>query len=113
MENIWKVILGIFVSVMIIFSGLGILKANNELAAAEQYLYAVGSEISASNFAKSVSDAKVEEARERSYELEVELINTGEGRSMHTAYAILTMSYPYDIALLHLHTTRTRQLIVY
>jgi hypothetical protein len=112
-ENIWKVILGVFISVMIVFSGLGILKANNELMAAEQYLYAAGSEISASNFAKVVSDAKIEDAKKRSYELSVNLVDVGEGRTKHTVYAVLTMQYPYEIALIHLHTTRTKQIIVY
>jgi hypothetical protein len=112
-ENIWKVILGIFISVMIVFSGLGILEANNELVAAEQYLYAVASEISASNFAKTVSDAKIEDAKSRSYELRVQMVDVGEGRTKHTAYAVLTMQYPYEIAMIRLHTTRTKQIIVY
>jgi predicted urease superfamily metal-dependent hydrolase len=113
MENIWKVILGVFISVMIVFSGLGILEANNELMAAEQYLYAAGSEISVSNFAKAVSNAKIEEAKQRSYELDVSLVEVGEGRTKHTAYAVLTMQYPYEIALIHLRMTRTKQIIVY
>jgi hypothetical protein len=113
MENIWKVILGVFISAMIIFSGLGILEANNAMNTAEQYLYIAGSEISASDFAEEVSRAKMEEAKKRSYELEVRLIHVGEGKSGHTAYAVLTMQYPYEISLLHLRTVRTKQLIVY
>ena len=113
MENIWKVILGIFISVMIVFSGLGILKANNDSASAEHYLYAVGIEISASNFAREVCAEKVAEAKGRDYELTVEFVDVGEGKSAHTAYAILTMNYPYEISLLNLHTTHTKQLVVY
>jgi hypothetical protein len=113
MENICKAILGVFISVMIVFSGLGILEANNDLTAAERYLYAVAGEISASNFAEEVRKAKVEDARERNYELDVRLVNIGEGQSERTAYAVLTLHYPYEIALLGVHTTRTKQMIVY
>lgn len=113
MENIWKVILGVFISAMIIFSGLGILQANNDAAYAERYLYMVGNEISMSDFSDEVCDKKIEEARRNNYELKVHKMRVGEGKSMHTAYAILTMKYPYSISILNLQLTFTKQLIVY
>ena len=113
MEAIWKAILGVFISSMIIFSGIAILGANHAAALAESYLYAAANEISASNFALPLRLEKIADARARNYLLSIQLVGGEQEQSFYTNYAILTMEYPYDIPLIGLHRIQTKQLIVY
>lgn len=113
MEAIWKAILGVFISAMIIFSGVAILGANNAAAEAERYLYAVAGEISAANFAEEVRLRKIEEAKGYDYALSVKLSGDAVEDAFYTGYVILTMEYPYDVPLIGLHSVQRKQLIVY
>lgn len=113
METIWKSILGIFISVMIIFSGLAILGANNAAAEAERYLYAAACEISAANFVEEVCQQKIEEASHYDYALSIEMAGDKVEDAFYTGYAVLIMEYPYDVPLIGLHSMQRKQLVVY
>lgn len=109
MESIFKVILGIFISVIIVFSGFGVLEANNEAMEAEHYLHAVGRMISESDFSKEVVRTAIEKADAQGYKLYVQYAMDGQD----ILYAVVSLEYPYDIALFHLHTMHRKQITVY
>lgn len=69
MQSVFKTILGILIMVMILFSGLGVLWANNEAVAAENYIQRVADEVSTSNLREDVLKAEVEQAKKDGYTL--------------------------------------------
>lgn len=98
MSSIFKTILGIFISIVIVYSGLGIIGANNDANAASSYLEYISNEIAASNFSQEVIDELIAEASTspNDYELKV----TTKGTENTNRYAELELTYTYRIKLL-------------
>lgn len=110
MGSIWKTILGVFISVIIIYCGLGILWANNDAVAAESYLHTIGNEISAANLQETVIEDCKTQAKENGYELRYQMVKDVEG---YTSYVVLTLEYEYTVSFASLSGTHTKTMTVY
>ena len=93
MSSIFKTILGIFISIVIVYSGIGIIGA-----AASSYLEYISNEIAASNFSQEVINELIAEASSgpNDYELKV----TTKGTEGTNRYAEVELTYTYRIKLL-------------
>ena len=111
MGSIWKVILGIFVSIVIVFTTIGVIGANNDAMAADAYLQKMAIEISASNFNTEVIEELKEEALTNDYVLDVELSNSLDPTGV-PLYAVVKLEYSYKVALIKLSSKHTKEMIV-
>ena len=111
MGSIWKVILGVFVCVVIIFTTIGVIGANNDAMAADAYLQKVAAEISASNFNEEAINELIAEATTNNYTLEVELSDTLDETGT-PIYAIAKLKYKYKVALISLVSEHTKEMLV-
>ena len=98
MSSIFKTILGIFISIVIVYSGIGIIGANNDANAASSYLEYISNEIAASNFSQEVINELIAEASSgpNDYELKV----TTKGTEGTNRYAEVELTYTHRIKLL-------------
>ena len=110
MGSIFKTILGIFLSITIIYCGLGIIWANNDAIAAESYLHTIGNEISAGNLQETVITDCQEQARDNGYELTYHVVKDMEG---YTSYVVLTLEYDYSVSFASLSGKHTKTMTVY
>lgn len=111
MGSIWKVILGIFVSIVIVFTTIGVIGANNDAVAADAYLQKVAIEISASNFNLETINELKQEASANDYTLEVELSNSLDSTGT-PLYAMVKLKYTYKVTLIKLNSEHTKEMIV-
>lgn len=111
MGSIWKIILGIFISVVIVFSTIGVIGANNDAVAADAYLQKVAVEISASNFNSTTIDELKAEATTNGYTLDVELSASTDATGA-PQYAIVKLTYTYRVALIGLASQHDKEMIV-
>lgn len=107
MSSFLKIILGVFISLVIVFSGIGILGANNDANAASSYIQYVSNEIALSNFSQDVIDALVLEAKTEpnNYELSVE--KKGMDAAGNCKYAEVELTYTYSIKILGVESQHT------
>ena len=110
MGNIFKTILGIVITIVIVYCGIGILWANNEAVAAETYLHEIGNEISAANLKESVITDCATQATENGYELHYDIVYDMDG---YASYANLTLDYKYMVGFLSLSGTHVKKMTVY
>lgn len=110
MGSIFKTILGIVITIVIVYCGIGILWANNEAVAAETYLHEIGNEISAANLKESVISECVTQVSENDYELHYEIVHDMDG---YASYVNLTLDYKYTVSFISLSGTHTKKMTVY
>lgn len=96
MQSIFKTILAILIVVLITYVGLGVLWANNESVAAENYLQRVTYEVSSANLRTNVLDAEVEKAKDDGYTLSYDVMDDNHG-VRH--YVTLTLTYTYKVGI--------------
>jgi hypothetical protein len=110
MSSIFKTVLGVVIAAVIIYCGLGILWANNEAVAAENYLQNIGHQISEANLQESVILGCAKQAEENGYTLTWETVNGSDG---YAAYVNLTLAYEYRVSIASHSGTHTRTMTVY
>ena len=110
MDGIIKTILGVVISVVIIYTGLGFLWANNEAVAAEAYLHKVGNEISASNLNEDVVKECQTQATENGYTLIYEIIKDANGVAL---YVNLELQYTYSVTFVKLAGVHSHYMSVF
>lgn len=110
MQSVFKTILGILIMVMILFSGLGILWANNEAVAAESYIQRVADEVSSANLRTDVLDAEVDQAKKDGYTLSYDVMDDNHG-VRH--YVVLKLHYQYKVSVAALSGTHEKTMTVY
>ena len=111
MESIFKAILGIIIMVMILYVGLGLIWANNEATAADQYLHTVAHEISTANLRQNVIEACQEQAEDNGYKLDVDYISENEDGTRN--YVVLTLNYKYKVSVAALTGNHKKTITVY
>ena len=95
---------------MILFSGLGVLWANNEAVAAENYIQRVADEVSSSNLRDDVLKAEVKQAKKDGYTLSYDTMDDNLG-VRH--YVILKLTYQYKVSVAALSGTHEKTMTVY
>lgn len=110
MQSIFKTILGILIMVMILFSGLGVLWANNEAVAAENYIQRVANEVSAANLREDVLKAEVEQAKKDGYTLSYDAMDDNHGMRH---YVVLKLKYTYKVSVAALSGEHEKTMTVY
>lgn len=110
MSAIWKTILGFLIAVVIIVCSIGIIKANNDAVAANDYLGELATTIAESYFSQSVINECVAEATSNGYKLEVLLYGNDEPGGKKAAK--LELTYNYEIAVIGVLSEHTKQKII-
>lgn len=110
MQSIYKTILGILIMIMILYAGLGVLWANNEAVAAENYLQRVADEVSAANLRTEVLDAEVKQAKTDGYTLSYDVMDDNYG-VRH--YVVLKLKYKYKVSVAALSGEHEKTMTVY
>ncbi len=107
MSEVMKSVLATILVFLITVTGVTVVKAANEAAAAGDYLEAVAAVIAESNYSSLIIQECMTEAAGNGYELKVEII--GADVPGLNRYAEITLGYQYE--LLGVAKTRTRRKI--
>jgi hypothetical protein len=110
MGVIWKTVLAFLVTVIIAATGISITKGNADMAAASHYLEEVSAVIRESNYNKEIVNACVNEAKKNGYELQVQLM--GSGQKWTKGYAKVILHYEYKLPLLGVASQKEKQKII-
>ena len=97
MSEILKSVIAVFLVILIVFSGVSIVIANNESTAANDYLEEVALVISESNYSTSVIQECIDEATENGYTLTVNVV--GSSSPGMKRYAEITLEYDYEVGM--------------
>lgn len=103
MEKIITAFATLFVLLVAIFAGTGVMTVSSEVARAKEYKADVIAEIENSNFNQVVIDACIDQAKNAGYELEV--LNTIYDADNNITTAEVILSYEYDIPIFGIHKT--------
>ena len=107
MSSFLKIILGVFISVVIVFSGIGVIGANNDANAASSYLEYVSNEIATSNFSQAVINDLITEARTAPNDYILTVTPRGVDSTGNYHYAEVELTYTYKIKILGVESTHT------
>ena len=111
MQSVFKTILGILIVAMILSTGLGILWANNQAVAANEYVHTVADEISTANLRDNVIEACKQQAQENGYVLETEYISENPDGTRNNV--VITLRYRYTVGIVALSGWHEKTLTVY
>lgn len=110
MDSIFKTTLGMVICIMIIYCGMGVLYANNEAIAADNYLQAVRDTISAGNLQQRVIDSCEANANNNGYVLNTTRINDTNG---YTTCIYIELEYNYTVGFLNYSGKHTKTTVAY
>lgn len=100
MGQVIKIYMGLFFLLLEALTGMGIVSAGVQTAAARDYHSDIMEEIACSNFNEGVMEVCVEQAREAGYEVKIEPVKYDEDANIQLAS--VTLNYEYAIPVLNL-----------
>ncbi len=110
MDIIYKVLITIFSVILLLSTGLSLTLSIADEIEVNQYFNSVTETLMDSHYNEQVSQILIEEAREKGYELTIQIFGSTNPGSYK--YAKVTLTYHFQVNLFHISLQRTKEKII-
>ena len=110
LDIVYKAFVGVFVAIVIIGSGIGVITGFSQMVASDNYMESVTKVIVESNYNETVINSCKQEALDNGYVLEVNV--QGSNRAGAKCYAEIKLTYYFEIKLFNIKQEKVRTKII-
>lgn len=110
MGEIFKAYASLFVMLIFLTGGTGLISASIDAKRADDFMTAIITEISDTNFASGVVNACKDKALDAGYVLNVDMVDAD--GDMHTDSAVCSLIYHYTISIFDINNEHTIRAVV-